>query len=519
MKLQILRRCIQVSVILLVMAISVLSLYAHYRSALVIDDEVLMAGLRGETITQVIHPLVESLDDPQTFLDNNKGTVWSMLLMGVSISDPLAAVEALATTKAVHWPLLISIILPVVGTLILGKVFCSWICPGYVLFEVTGKLRRLLRFAEIKPGKLRFAHSNKYVFLVVGIVVAAITSAPLFALIYPPAVISRIIHSWIFGIELAGMVLLMLIMVAFEMFVSPRWWCRTMCPGGALYGLVGWPRLLRVKLAKTGCTGCMECIPVCEAGINPIKDSATIECDNCGVCINHCEPGVLYFSVSLPEKKHLRIAGLNPRGRPRKQRLAARSALLIAGALTLLCVSPASAHHVLGLPHYSYKENYPQRPTLEYPATTGPYDILLTAYPGIPVPGEPANLALYIKNRQTGVVYQDPVTVRILQTSTFGDNRIIMPPSEYQPFDNQPKFQCMFPDHAEYIVELSMMVEGRIEVIPFLMVAGQPTATASIVIAGAVGLVFFFVVIRAARLKRRRRARQGKDIALDCVAV
>ena len=88
MTLQILRRCVQACTILLVVAISFLSLYAHYRSARVIDDEVLMAGLRGETITQVIHPFVEKLDDPQAFLDNNKGTVWSMLLMGVSISDP-----------------------------------------------------------------------------------------------------------------------------------------------------------------------------------------------------------------------------------------------------------------------------------------------------------------------------------------------------------------------------------------------------------------------------------------------
>ena len=53
--------------------------------------------------------------------------------------------------------------------------------------------------------------------------------------------------------------------------------------------------------------------------------------------------------------------------------------------------SSAAAHHILGLPHYSYKENYPQAPTLEYPAFTGPYDILLTSYPGKPVPQEPGD--------------------------------------------------------------------------------------------------------------------------------
>ena len=63
----------------------------------------------------------------------------------------------------------------------------------------------------------------------------------------------------------------------------------------------------------------------------------------------------------------------------------------------------------------------------------------------------------------------------------------------------------VFPDHGEYIVELTMDVEGQQEVIPFLMVAGEPSATWSVLIAIAVFLLIFFVIIRAVRIKRRRR--------------
>jgi hypothetical protein len=171
----------------------------------------------------------------------------------------------------------------------------------------------------------------------------------------------------------------------------------------------------------------------------------------------------------------------------------------------LSAASPVTAHHILGLPHYSYKENYPQRPTLEYPATTGPYDVLLTSYPGVPVPGEPANLAFYIKNRQTDRVFEQPIRVRVLQTHTFGDNTIIVPATQRTPFDNEYKFHVTFPADAEYIVELSMPVEGRTEVIPFLMTAGEPTATASFVAAGSLGTVLLLVVVRAVQVKRRRR--------------
>jgi len=562
--LQIIRRCVQACVLLIVTAVALLSLYAHYRAARSIDDPQLMAGLRGEVVTQMIHPRIEKLDDPQAFLDGNKGTIWSMRLLGVSLSDPLAAAEMIAASKHIHWPMLVSIILPVVLTMIFGKVFCSWICPGYLLFEITGKLRRVLRFAEIKPGNLKFSHRNKYVLLCVGLLLATLLSAPLFAMIYPPAVVSRVIHAWIFGTQMAAMLILLGIIVAFELFVSPRWWCRTMCPGGALYGLLGWSRPVRIKLRRAACTGCMDCIPVCEEGINPITQSGSIECDNCGVCIRHCGDKALYFTIGLPGKaarthhneshtppksrglqparslrvhtasKHptsatdaktkaatsLGVRPTSPVAPPSRRCVHGRDAhatgffgrTLVALLIVFLFAEPAAGHHILGLPHYSYKENYPQRPTLEYPATSGPYDILLTSYPGVPNPGVPANLAFYIKNRQTKHSYPDPVSVRILKTSTFGDNTVVMPPTVRPPFDNEHKFQFTFPDDGEYIVELSVLIEGRTEVIPFLVLAGQPSAAASFAITGSFGIVLLFVVIRAVQKKRRRRRTQAGSV-------
>jgi hypothetical protein len=179
--------------------------------------------------------------------------------------------------------------------------------------------------------------------------------------------------------------------------------------------------------------------------------------------------------------------------------------------LVLVLVGTASAHHILGLPHYSYKENYPQVPTLEYPAKSGPYEILLTCYPGKPKPGEAANLAIYIKEETSGLPYTHPVQVRVLQTFTFGRNRDIQPLAAV-PFYEQPhEVSVTFPEDGEYIVELTMQVEGKPEVIPFLMVAGEPSATLSVLIAVGAGLAVFLIVIRAVRIKQKRRlAQQGQ---------
>ena len=144
---QILRRCAQLMVVALTLGMVYLSLYAHYRSAHALEDETEMTGLRG-TVLAELDKRIGALDDPQAFLDRNKGTVWSSLLMGLDLTDPLAAAEAAAASRTVYPPLLLSILIPVVVTLLLGKVFCSWICPANLLLELTGKLRKLLRFAE-----------------------------------------------------------------------------------------------------------------------------------------------------------------------------------------------------------------------------------------------------------------------------------------------------------------------------------------------------------------------------------
>lgn len=289
------RRLVQIGVIVGLIAAIYTNLYAHYRAARALED---LKGFQGRVL-MAIDRYCESLDDPQRWLDGTTGTLWSMKIHGVEFTDPLAAAEATAASRSLYMPLLFSIMIPVLGTLLLGRVFCSWICPGYLFFEIGNQLRRLLRLAEIPPARVKFSFQNKYIFLGIGLVCAAITGLPLFANVYPPAVISRIFHAWIFGTALKAMLVVLGLILLFEVFVSPRWWCRTMCPGGALYGLIGTKRLLRVKVRES-CTSCGKCQPTCPMGLNPETQSTGIECDNCGVCLRHCPQKSLGFGLQWP---------------------------------------------------------------------------------------------------------------------------------------------------------------------------------------------------------------------------
>ena len=181
-------------------------------------------------------------------------------------------------------------------------------------------------------------------------------------------------------------------------------------------------------------------------------------------------------------------------------------------ATVMLWTATAGAHHILGLPHYSYKENYPQVPTLEYPAQSGPFQVLLTCYPGKPKPGEAANLAIYIKDKTSGEPYSQSIQVRVLQTFTFGRNKDVLPSTTVPLYSQPHELLVTFPTQGEYIVELTLEVEGKSETIPFLLVAGDPSATGSVLIAIGVFLALFFIVIRAIRIKRRRHT-QAEEAA------
>ncbi len=543
----IVRRFVQATSAMVLVLLPLLALYTHYHSARALDD--LPPGWRTTAIRQ-IDRFVGQDEKRLEVVQRTQGTFWSARVAGYSISDPLAGLEAIAGSRAFYVPLLWSLLLPVALSVVLGRFFCGWICPMNTLLEIVDRGRKLLRFLELRSRDIHFSKHTKYFVLAFSLGFVALSGVPFLAMIYPPAVISREVHLYIFGVGIGLGTYVILAICFFELFVSRRWWCRYICPGGAVYSLLGRGRLLRIQRDDEKCVQCGECVRVCQFDLRPmLVDLTGMECTNCASCIRACDSDALTYQIVVPGTTSRRSGSTRPKS-PGRSKLAAaptagarhrqapvvpdvkeqptstsgssqqghaapasqklgRSLLLAAIITGTLLNAPADGHHILGLPHYSYKENYPQAPTLEYPATTGPYDVLMTSYPGRPTPGEAATIAFYIKNRNTGRPYGQPVTVRVLRTSTFGGNELIYPPATHQPFDNQHKFTITFPTDAEYIVELTMDVEGREEVIPFLMVVGEPTATASVVAALATGLGVFLVVVRAIKKKRDRRRKQA----------
>jgi ferredoxin-type protein NapH len=251
---------------------------------------------------QRLYDVMEALtapftDDPAEDLDALKGNTWSGTFWGLKLSDPLAALGQTAAGHTLYWPFLLTALIPIAFTVVFGRFFCGWLCPATFLYELNSNLAGWLRWAGLKPGHRRFDKRIKYVVLVMGVILSAVSGSVLVAAVYPPAIIGREIYYVIalggFG---AGMVFFLGTLL-FDLLVARRGFCRYLCPGGALYALLGRYRLVRIRRIAETCNDCAKCNAVCEFGLDPLRDGFGQECNNCTACIAVCPTDAMTFVI------------------------------------------------------------------------------------------------------------------------------------------------------------------------------------------------------------------------------
>ncbi len=175
-------------------------------------------------------------------------------------------------------------------------------------------------------------------------------------------------------------------------------------------------------------------------------------------------------------------------------------------AAILLILAPALfAHHILGIPHYAYDELYPQTPVLTYRVNAGPHEVKMTGYPGIPSPGERCTYHVYIKRLDNNKPYDGGVTMSVIKDRLFRSDPVIYGPSKARLEQAVYKFFPRFEDEANYTVRIAFEAEDAPWIIDLPVVVGEPGSPWIVAGCSFGGLALFLVVIRAIRIKMRRR--------------
>ncbi len=215
------------------------------------------------------------------------------------IVSPLEGLESLLISRRAYGPLLIGMLLPLLVAGLLGRVFCSWICPLSFLSESLDRLRKRL---GLQPGRERWQLFRQLLWLSLGLelLLSLVLGAPLFVFLSPPGLVGRELMTLVFfhSLQLEGIIIVVVLLLH---LLSRRFFCRYLCPLGGLLALCGTRRRLRVSLQNTACTSCGRCDRSCPLGLRPSQgESRTVYCWNCGACIDQCRNQELAFKFVRP---------------------------------------------------------------------------------------------------------------------------------------------------------------------------------------------------------------------------
>jgi len=266
---------------------------------------------------------------------------WTTRLAGYPVSrilemDPLVMISTMLSTGYVYrylgWGLL------VLGlTLLAGRVFCNWICPYGTLHQFVGWIFNIHKTKDnFERNRYRDMYFFKYAVLTVMLIMAAMGAlqiglldpiclmyrtvatvvAPMFdmsidampgidplwidELKFAPGVPSRIfVGSFWIG-------LFMLVLLGANVFI-PRFFCRVLCPLGALLGAVSRFSLVRINRDVHKCTDCNMCLHRCEGAADPQAQVRVSECFSCMNCIDDCPEDALSFTMVGLDRKQVKL--------------------------------------------------------------------------------------------------------------------------------------------------------------------------------------------------------------------
>lgn len=210
----------------------------------------------------------------------------------------------------IHPAALIIFLAAIVMALILKKGFCGWICPVGALSDLTWRLGRKIFGKNFRINKYAdyALRSLKYILMLFFIYVIIIEMPPPAILEFLEGDYYKIadVKMLYFFTKMTKLTLItLLILFALSTFYK-NFWCRYLCPYGALLGLISSCSPLKITRNEDACIHCGECSKNCPS-LLPVEKKIRVrspECTGCLTCVSHC-PAKGALDMAVTRKKIL----------------------------------------------------------------------------------------------------------------------------------------------------------------------------------------------------------------------
>ena len=204
--------------------------------------------------------------------------------------------------------LIIFVIILILG-IFLKKSFCAWICPVGLISESLWQLGTKIFKKNIRLWKwLDYPLRSLKYLLLLFFLYAILWQMDVLALkqfIYSPYNKVSDIKMLMFFTDISEFALWTLIILVVLSVIIKNFWCRYLCPYGALLGFFSMFSPVKVTRNKETCTDCQECTQACPHLIKVHTHNRVIsdECTGCALCVDACpEENTLEFKVTKKSK-------------------------------------------------------------------------------------------------------------------------------------------------------------------------------------------------------------------------
>ncbi len=205
---------------------------------------------------------------------------------------------------AIHPAAMVLLCVFLVSSLLMKRSFCSWLCPVGTVSEYLWKIGRKLfrrnlvvtRWIDIPLRSLKYLLLAFFLFIVFTMSAQELNSF----LMSPFAIVADVKMLNFFRFIGTLGIAVIVVLIALSVFIQ-NFWCRYLCPYGALMGIVSTLSPIRIRRDADACIDCGKCNKACPSHlpVDSLVQIGSVECTGCLECVAVCPAlDALHFSLA-----------------------------------------------------------------------------------------------------------------------------------------------------------------------------------------------------------------------------